>query len=98
VSSRYEINAKEPDRYTVIVGWDRRLQTYFAQVMRKDLDRDWDMSLWKGTNPRELGSVEELQKALKDYATIPREVQNALAYDLGPYEWPEKDSGRDAGR
>lgn len=98
MSSRYHIDAKERDRYSVVVGWDSRLQTYFGQVTRKDTDRDWDMTLWKGTNPRELGSVEELQKALKDYATIPREVQNALAFDMGPYESPAVERGLDAGR
>ena len=96
--SQYEIPAKSPDLHTIIVGWDARLQTYFAQVTRKDQDRDWDMTLWKGTNPREIGSIAELQAVLKPYADIPKEMQNALAYDMGPYERPTTERGLDAGR
>jgi hypothetical protein len=88
--SRYDVVAKEPDKYAVTVSWDRPLQTYFAQVIHKDSDRDYDMALWKGTNPREIGSVTDLQQALKDYADIPKGVQNALQFDMGPLEqWRE---------
>ena len=84
--SRYDVQAKEPDKYTVIVGWDKPLQTYFAQVIRKDSDRDFDPALWKGINPREISSVADLQQALKDYVDIPTEMQNALRFDMGPDE------------
>ena len=93
--SRYDVVAKEPDKYAVTVGWDKPLQTFFAQVMRKDSDRDWDMALWKGTNPREIGSVAKLQQALKDYAEIPMEMQNTLRFDMGPLEqWHEVESDK----
>jgi hypothetical protein len=85
--SRYDVEAKDPGKYTIVVGWDKSLQTYFAQVTRKDLDRDWDMALWKGTNPREINSIAELQTALKPYAEIPKETQNALAFDMGPADY-----------
>jgi len=94
--SRYPIEARDPSRYTVTVGWDSPLQTYFGQVIDKATDRDFDMKLWVGTNPRELNTVAELQDRLKDYAIIPKEVQNALAFDQGPLErWPaaERESG-----
>jgi hypothetical protein len=79
--SRYDVSAKDPGKYAITVGWSRSLQTYFAQVIEKDRDRDWDMTLWAGTNPKEIGSVAELQEKLKPYADIPKETQNALSYD-----------------
>ena len=79
--SRYSVEAKDPGKYTVMVGWDKDYQTFFAQVMRKDIDRDWDMALWKGTNPRELNSVEERQRAVKEFVDIPQETQRALQWD-----------------
>jgi hypothetical protein len=94
--SRYHVEAKDPSKYSATVGWDSPLQTFFGQVMRKDRDRDWDMALWVGTNPREIGSIAELQEKLKPYAEIPKETQNALAFDMGPMEhWhaAERDSG-----
>ena len=72
--SRYSVEAKDPEKFTVMVGWDKDYQTFFAQVMRKDSDRDWDMALWKSTNPRELNSVEELQRAVKEFVDIPKET------------------------
>jgi hypothetical protein len=93
--SRYPIEAKDP-KYAVVVGWDNPLQTFFGQVIDKTSDRDWDLKLWAGTNPREIGSIAELQDRLKEYAVIPKEVQNALAFDQGPLEhWPaaERESG-----
>ena len=86
--SRYSVEAKDPEKFTVIIGWDRPLQTYFAQVIRKDSDRDWDMHLWSGCNPRELNTVAELQDAVRKYAEIPQETQSALQRD--------EEMGRDA--
>jgi hypothetical protein len=92
--SRYPIEAKDPGKYSVTVGWDGPLQTYFAQVTRKDRDRDFDMALWVGTNPREINSPIELQERLKDYAVIPNETLNALSFDMGPMWTPaERESG-----
>lgn len=96
--SRYSVEARDPSKYTIVVGWDKSLQTYFAQVTRKDMDRDWDMQLWAGTNPRELSSVEELQRAVKEYADVPKETCNALRFDQGPDVFlvspaAEKDNG-----
>jgi hypothetical protein len=85
--SRYDVSAKDPGKYAITVGWSRSLQTFFAQVIEKDRDRDWDMKLWVGTNPREINSIEELQAALKPYAEIPKETQNALAFDMGPADY-----------
>ena len=99
--SRYQVAAKDPEKYAITIGWDTPLQTYFAQVVRKDTDRDWDMALWAGTHPRELHSVAELQETIKPYADIPRETQNALACDQGPMEhWAATERGRgsDPGR
>jgi len=79
--SRYSVEAKDPEKFTVIVGWDKDYQTFFAQVTRKDSDRDWDTALWKGTNPRELNSVEELRQAVKEFVDIPKETQHALQWD-----------------
>jgi patatin-like phospholipase/acyl hydrolase len=46
--SRYEIEAKDSEKYVVVIGWDRPLQTFFAQVIEKGRDHDWDMRLWTG--------------------------------------------------
>ena len=79
--SRYEIASRDPDKYDAVVGWDKGLQTYFGQVIPKGGADDWQLTLWVGTNPKELNSVAELQEKMKGYADIPKETRNALEWD-----------------
>lgn len=80
--SRHEL---EPfaKRYEVTVGWDRPLNTYFAQV--KDLqvtDEDDDpVIVWVGTSYSEILRPEDLQAHTAAFATIPHATLEALRSD-----------------
>lgn len=80
--SRHQI---EPfvKRYEVTVGWDRPLNTYFAQV--EDLeptDEDSDpLIVWVGTSYSEILRPEDLQAQIAAFATIDIAVLDALRTD-----------------
>jgi hypothetical protein len=84
VGSRYRVT-RRGDSLVTIVGWDRPLSTFFAQV--------WDVPpgvknheagqllLWAGCTPNELGSVDELEEIVANYTTLPRALQLRLEKD-----------------
>jgi hypothetical protein len=83
--SRYTIEALDPG-LTVTIGWDNPLQTFFAQVSRRDVGDDADdeadpVILWLGGTPREVPTNEALATGLADYAVIPADVVEALHRD-----------------
>ena len=82
--SQYKIQAREPEKYNVTVGWDRHLQTFFAGVFRNDEGKSWNLDFWVGRRPLEINVVRELQEKIKDYADIPKDIQGRL-------EWEGKD-------
>jgi len=54
--SRRDIPIKDGERRAVraVVGYDRPLETFFAQVFETDADGEEDAFLWQGTFPGEL--------------------------------------------
>ncbi len=38
--SRYTIEAKDPERFTIVVGYDGALTTYFGQVIDRQIERE----------------------------------------------------------
>ena len=54
--SRYAIPAKEP-HFTIAVGWDNALETFFGIVYDTRLDEDHRICLWVGARLREVASV-----------------------------------------
>ena len=57
----------------ISVGWDRPLQTFFAQVLSAELDEDGnsDVLLWIGAGLEEVGSARAAFDALRAWAIIP---------------------------
>jgi hypothetical protein len=83
--SRYEIPTRDPS-LSAVVGWDNPLQSYFTQVMRKDVvdhgdDDDSAMLLWVGAAPREVVSVEDLARLLSPFADLAPDVADRLRAD-----------------
>ncbi len=87
--SRYIITAKDPHTHICLVGYDKPLQTYFAQVLERAtfdaeelrdmkaeelLYDDENIALWIGTNPFEIGTTNDLQSRLAQHAMIPEAV------------------------
>lgn len=70
-------------QFNVTVGWDRPMNTFFAQV--EDLkvsDDDGDpIIVWVGTSHSEFLRPEDLQPHIAAYATIPEETLVVLRAD-----------------
>ena len=74
--SRFAIPGKHPG-LLVTVGWDRPLQTFFAQVERPGCDSD-DLVLWLGTRYREHTRPETMAAALSPYADLEPPILDRL--------------------
>lgn len=94
--SRYIITAKDRQQHICFVGYDKPLETYFAQVLERAtfdpeelrdtepeelMFDDENIALWVGTNPSEIGTVTDLQTRLASYTTIPAAVRVKLERD-----------------
>lgn len=85
--SRYEFRGREP-HFSVIVGWDRSLQTYFAQVWDGRLkgvgeENGEEPVLWVGCWGRELPTVDMLVAAVTPFADLPSNICAQLRKDKG---------------
>lgn len=82
--SRYQI---ESDQYEVWCGWDNPMSTLFGQVFSKpseedDDDEDDHIVRWVGGSHDEIKTVEELQRLLAPFVTIPENVVSLLRIDI----------------
>lgn len=74
-----------PDVLRATVGWDRPLQTFFAQVFTRSDDADDDegnIFVWLGTEPGELPTAEAALAVLAPYALIPAELEAVLIAEM----------------
>jgi hypothetical protein len=78
--SRYAFQGNEP-HYTILLGWDRPLETFYAQV--------WDNRtssvhpvLWAGYERSHVTSVPALAEMLRPYGDIPADIRLCLEVDL----------------
>ena len=79
--SRREIPARQPGD-TVFVGWDRPLQTFFAQVYKDGYSEDENPVVWVGADrPRELCGVNDLEQAVGPYAELTAAMRATLIGD-----------------
>lgn len=78
--SRHDIPARD-SKYTVVVGWDRPMRTFFAHVKDPSLDEDEEMVLWIGGLFDEVKTVEGLAEAIKAYADLPEKMATTLWHD-----------------
>lgn len=78
--SRHDIPARDP-KFTVTVGWDRPMRTYFAHVRDPSLDEDDEMVLWVGGTFDEVKTLDELVAAVHPYADLSEDMVTKLFYD-----------------
>lgn len=106
--TRYAIEARDPTRHLVTVGWDAPLHTFFVQIEDARLVaenrliddflasqptqsmtyarmangwHDDTMLLHRGTTIGEIPNLLKLRRILMPYASIPRDVADALLDD-----------------
>jgi len=87
--ARYEYRGKE-EYWRIVVGWDKRLESFFAQVWDERPNPEWDWDdewndlepeLWIGTATREVQTLKELASLVAPYGEIPEETKESLLDD-----------------
>lgn len=79
--SRHIVPALD-DRFTVTVGWDNPMHTFFAQVTRESRAENNDnIILWLGGEVEEVRTPEDLRQPLAAYATLSDEIIQQLHAD-----------------
>lgn len=82
--SRYSLKPlpEHSDIFEVAVGWDPGLDTFFVVVFGvADAGRETDVRQWRGGQPRQIVTVEELQAEVSPYAELPMELMSLLRDD-----------------
>lgn len=77
--SRHELSAH--DGYSVVVGWDPPLCTFFAQVWDQHKPEDDDEVLWIGFTPGEIRDAKQVVDAVRPWAKIPAGLVDKLTAD-----------------
>ncbi|WP_037489662.1 hypothetical protein [Sphingobium indicum] len=83
--SRYELKPRNGSGIIkVAVGWDRPLQTFFAQVFSPtDAEpEEGEATIWVGTEPGELPTPEAAIRVVEAYADIPETLATRLLADM----------------
>ncbi|CAH0356315.1 hypothetical protein [Sphingobium sp. CECT 9361] len=84
--SRHELKPR-PDQPAVIravIGWDRPLQTFFAQVFTPSEaePEEGEATIWLGTEPGELATPEAAIAIVAPYAIIPDDLSDRLQAEM----------------
>lgn len=82
--SRYSLKPlpERSDIFEVAVGWDPGLGTFFVMVFGvAHAGRDPDVRHWRGGQPRQIVTLEELQAEVLPYAELPMELVSRLKCD-----------------
>ena len=84
--SRHDLQPKadQPHVVRATLGWDRPLQTFFAQVFfrTEDEPEEGEALIWFGTEPGELLSAEAAIEIVAPHAIVPAEPAGRLADDM----------------
>ena len=66
------------------IGWDRPLQTFFAQVFfaTEDEPEEGEALVWVGTEPGELLTVEAAIEIVAPHAIVPEDLAARLTADI----------------
>ena len=100
--SRYELDPRpEAEGVTrAVVGWDRPLQTFFAQIFMIGLEDEEEATIWVGTEPGELPTAAAAIAVVAPYAIVPADLAERLEDDLrataGFVDGPEQRRAKDA--
>lgn len=84
--SRHNLQPK-PDQPHVVkatVGWDRPLQTFFAQVffVTEDEPDEGEALIWLGTEPGELLTPEAAIAIVRPHVLVPLDLANQLEAEM----------------
>ena len=84
--SRHELQPR-PDSASVLratIGWDRPLQTFFAQVffVTDDEPEEGEALIWIGTEPGELLTAEAAIAVVAPHAIVPADLADRLTADM----------------
>jgi hypothetical protein len=82
--SRYELKPRPGNGVIkVVIGWDRPLQTFFAQVFTPtdEEPEEGEATIWLGTEPGELSRPEAAIRVVDAYAEIPEDLADTLMAD-----------------
>jgi len=74
---------RDDDRYTVIVGWEEKLGTFFGRVFSR-FSTDGQPIQEYGTRPGEIRAVSELANAVLGFTSLDAETVTALRHDAVP--------------
>lgn len=83
--SRYELRGREP-HLSIVVGWDRPLWTFFAQVwddrrQGAGEENGEEPILWVGCFGGEVPTVEALAENLEPFVDLPADIREQLVAD-----------------
>lgn len=72
------------DVVRAVVGWDRPLQTFFAQVFfaTEDEPDEGEARIWVGTEPGELLTAEAAIEIVAPHAVVPADLADWLLADM----------------
>lgn len=82
--SRYELKPRPGNGVIkAVIGWDRPLQSFFAQVFTPTEDEpdEGEATIWLGTEPGEPPTPEAAIRVVEAYADIPETLAASLAAD-----------------
>lgn len=80
--SRYIITGYDP-RYSIALGWDAPMTTFFAQISDLTIDEEESdpIVLWVGDTDMAIPTINQLQAAIAPYAILPPEIIEQLQAD-----------------
>ena len=83
--TRYRVQGRKLS-VQVIVGWDRPMSTFFAQVWdvpeASSHHEEGNLLLWLGTSFREVDEVDDLAEAVEPFVTLPEALISKLARNM----------------
>ena len=85
--SRYDLEPKAETASKVVkgvIGWDRPLQTFFAQVFTRTEEEpdEGEATIWLGTEPGELPTPEAAIAVVAPYAILDDDLAERLRVDM----------------
>lgn len=79
--SRYELQTRRGSgASSASIGWDRALQTFFAQVHRMEGDEEIAF-IWQGTVFQELPTPADALRLIEPYCDVPGDLAKRLEID-----------------
>ncbi len=78
--SRHELapRPERPDVIRAVVGWDRPLRTFFAQVFERDEAEEEAAVIWEGTGLDEIGRASAALAIVAPHAIVPEGLEATL--------------------